>query len=260
MDSLKNKTLWDWMGLLFIPMALLIGGYLLNQSQITQQNKIEEARIDRQNQLESRRIKEQRAIEDERNYINILNNYRRSITDLMINGGLNDTGYHPVAVQAATALTASTAPQLDGERKGQMLLFLYNARLISKDNPRIYLAGIDLSGANLARARLKGINLPKSNLSSADFSDADLTGANLSSAVLIHADLRYAKLSKTNFTDANLKDTRFYESSDLETSPQRAELIQALTKGSHWQEAVFSPRLQDELNRFTRDKNNKPKE
>ncbi|WDE01443.1 hypothetical protein [Thalassomonas actiniarum] len=115
MDSLKNKTLWDWMGLLFIPMALLIGGYLLNQSQIKQQNNIEEARIKRQ----SRRISEQRFIEDERNYINILNNFRRSITDLMINGSLNDSGYHPVSVQAATALTASTAPQLDGERKGK---------------------------------------------------------------------------------------------------------------------------------------------
>ncbi|WP_281557763.1 pentapeptide repeat-containing protein [Thalassomonas sp. RHCl1] len=247
MDSLKNKTLWDWMGLLFIPMALLIGGYLLNQSQIKQQNNIEEERIKRQNQLESRRISEQRFIEDERNYINILNNFRRSITDLMINGSLNDSGYHPVSVQAATALTASTAPQLDGERKGQMIIFLYNARLIMKDNPRIYLADIDLSGANLANTRLVGINLRKSNLAQAKFTNADLTQANFTSAQLADADLSQSKLIATNFTDARLRGTIISEHPAHSSIKENQELIESLSRAQHWQEAVLSPPLQARL-------------
>jgi len=247
MDSLKNKTLWEWMGLLFVPLALLLGGYLLNQSQIKQQNYIEETRIARQNQLESRRIAEQRAIEDERNYINILNNYRRSITDLMINAGLNDSGYHPVAVQAATALTASTAPQLDGGRKGQMILFLYNARLINKDNPRIYLADIDLSGANLANTRLKGINLPKSNLTKANFNHADLTDANLSSAILIGAELKHSLLSNTDFTAANLEGTLLSEHPSQASQKARIKLLEAIRRGKYWQEARLSPQLQNAL-------------
>lgn len=213
MKSLKNKTLWDWMGLLIVPMVLLIGGYFLNQSQITQQNNIEEARITRQIDLDDKRIAEQRRIEDERNYINILNNYRRSITDLMINGGLNDAGYNVASVKTASALTASTAPQLDGERKGQLIIFLFKAHLIMSDNPRVNLAKVDLSKAILTDADLQKIDLRNARLTQVNF-----TRTNLTDAVL-----RGADLTDVDFTDAILSGVKLTDTQRVQASLQQGK-------------------------------------
>ncbi|WDE01442.1 pentapeptide repeat-containing protein [Thalassomonas actiniarum] len=125
-----------------------------------------------------------------------------------------------------------------------MIIFLYNARLIMKDNPRIYLADIDLSGANLANTRLVGINLRKSNLSRAKFAHADLSQANLTSAQLTDADLGQSKLIATNFTDARLRGTAISEHPDHTSVKENQELIKRLSRAQHWQEAIFSSQLQ----------------
>ena len=73
-----------------------------------------------------------------------------------------------------------------------------------------YLAGADLTGANLYGAYLWDANLTGANLSGADLGGAnlyyaDLTGANLSCANLEGAHLKDANLTGANLERANLK-------------------------------------------------------
>ncbi|WDE14512.1 pentapeptide repeat-containing protein [Thalassomonas haliotis] len=121
-----------------------------------------------------------------------------------------------------------------------MIIFLYNARLIMKDNPRIYLADIDLSGANLAHSRLSGINLRKSNLSQANFTAARLTGA----------DLSQSQLTATDFTDANLSGAEISEHPTFGQEKENQALIKSLSRAQHWQKAVLSPQLQEAVKRL----------
>ncbi len=33
--GVKNKTLWDWASLLFVPLVLVVGAYFLDETQVT---------------------------------------------------------------------------------------------------------------------------------------------------------------------------------------------------------------------------------
>ena len=201
---LKDKSVWDWMSLLIVPSVIFMGGYYLSEKQMDEQinreSNILDAQVKREKSFQETQIK----IEDERNYINILNNYRRSITDLMINGGLSSDKPKDGVELAANALTASTAHQLDAKRKGQFIVFLYKAELINKDSRRVSLNEVNLSGANLSEANLSGADLSGADLSEAELFDANLSGADLSEAELFYADLSGADLSEAELFYANL--------------------------------------------------------
>jgi uncharacterized protein YjbI with pentapeptide repeats len=112
----------------------------------------------------------------------------------------------------------------DEERKGSVVLFLYEAGLISKDPPVLSLNGAnlrgislgrfpflevnlseaDLSEANLSSVILAGANLQWSILRAADLSRANLSGADLDGAILERATLRGANLTYANLSGANL--------------------------------------------------------
>jgi hypothetical protein len=97
----------------------------------------------------------------------------------------------PVRVQAAS-LTQKVLTQLNGNQKGQLMQFLYNAGLITythHDLPKwppdvdIDMSHMDLSGAKLAGMNLSGtqinyINLSHANLQGTILNSADLYGAN----------------------------------------------------------------------------------
>jgi len=76
---------------------------------------------------------------------------------------------------------------------------------------RAYLAGADLSAANLRGAKFvcanfSGANLSGANLEGVDFTQADLTGANLCGANLKGADFAQADLTGANLGGANLRN------------------------------------------------------
>lgn len=198
---LKDKSVWDWMSLLIVPSVIFMGGYYLSEKQMDEQinreSNILDAQVKREKSFQETQIK----IEDERNYINILNNYRRSITDLMINGGLSSDKPKDGVELAANALTASTAHQLDAKRKGQFIVFLYKAELINKDSRRVSLNEVNLSGANLSEANLSG-----ADLSGADLSEAELFGVDFSDAEINTTDFSDADFSGVDFIDADFGD------------------------------------------------------
>jgi uncharacterized protein YjbI with pentapeptide repeats len=224
-----DKTLWDWLQLLIVPIVLALIGYLFSLSQ---------------NQATERATQERGRDE-------ALQAYLDKMAELLIDGNIHEKAdqYDSTRI-TARARTLAVLRRLDGKRKRTVLLFLREARLINRydfldpekwgdvryyahyvgledadlseadlDGARlistsgtepISLKGAYLKGAKLSRANLRGSELRNANLSGADLSGADLeptslTPVDLSDADLSRVNLRGAKLRNANLSGADLK-------------------------------------------------------
>jgi uncharacterized protein YjbI with pentapeptide repeats len=214
------KTLWDWLGLLIIPAALGVGGLLFSSA---------ERKADRE--IAKERAENEQKIADERIRDSILREYLDRMSELLIEHKLatseEDSPVRNVA--RARTLTLLNALEGDGPRKGSVVQFLSEAKLIGKEDPVVRLVGANLSEADLSEADLIRANLSEAILSEAilseailseailseailseailvraDLSEADLSGALLSKAILSEADLSKADLSKADLSEADL--------------------------------------------------------
>jgi len=189
------KTLWDWLQLLVIPVALALGGIWFN----AQQNRASSAA----------------ALEQSRD--TSLDTYLDRLSALLLDprSPLRTTPDADVRT-IARARTLTILRRLDGGRKGLVLLFLYDAGLIEGANPIITLNTADLSNIEFP-AGTRSSNVPDRdegggvkvsfsgvNLSRANLKDTNLTGAHLSGAILSGADLSGATLQGADLRGANL--------------------------------------------------------
>jgi uncharacterized protein YjbI with pentapeptide repeats len=195
----QGKTLWDWLqllGVLAIPIVVVGATILFGwwQGQLAQQQHDADQR---------QALDQQRAT--------ILQTYIDNIQELLLNHNLLGDSPMPkndadnVKIQEVQELarsrTLTALRGLDPERKGLLVQFIYDARLIGfLDNknklhdPVIGLYKADISRANLSGAILNDAILLGANLSDANLSDADFS----------RADLRSVSLSDANLSDANL--------------------------------------------------------
>jgi uncharacterized protein YjbI with pentapeptide repeats len=131
---------------------------------------------------------------------------------------------------------------LDGKRKGILLQFLNDAKLIRKQEylrikdkhdrgwnyPIIKLEGIDLSGAKLGySSELEFADLSGANLNDADFSGATLWSVNLHKADLRNANLTDAKLIKPDPLNVEAIEERGCTKKLLSTNLSEADLRRA---------------------------------
>jgi hypothetical protein len=251
-----DKTLWDWLGLLIVPVVLAIGGYLFNSSQ----NRATQAAAERRAQDEA------------------LQAYLDYMSDFLLAPKQDQPSPYDESTSddsprvVARARTLTLLPRLDGDRKGRVVHFLYESHLISGKGmgflsgpvdfvgrTRTQLNKADLRGANLSGAYLFGANLHgadlrgaklaahlwKADLSytylneadmrgalrDADLSDADLSGANLSGADLSGANLSFAHLSGANLngvrgsTDHQLAEARSLERATMPNGQKYEEWL-----------------------------------
>jgi uncharacterized protein YjbI with pentapeptide repeats len=185
--GLQGKTLWDWISIILIPIALAIYAFIATEQQtavMQQQKEITD------NQLKS----------------DILWQYTSTIQGLILDKGLLQSKSGDNVRTIATTQTALALEQLDGGRKGHLILFIHRSRLIDIDNPIIDLSGVDLSLANL-----RGVDIRESDYSEANFSGANLSGAYLSGAGLSEANLSRANLSGTELSGAELIESDLSE-------------------------------------------------
>jgi hypothetical protein len=198
-----GKTLWDWLQLLIVP-AILVG--------VTFAWSASQTRSD--NRREDRRIAADRAAAEEAHQDATLQSYLDQMSGLMLREKLlTSTETSPVRAVAHT-VTLTARRRLDGDRKGEVVQFLYEANLLQRrgsrpgilfdaDLDRVNLENTGLSvtsGGEDIETRAVGPNLSGATLFAADFQSADLTGADLS-----RADLTGANLRQTFLEDANLK-------------------------------------------------------
>lgn len=209
--GIADKTLWDWLQLLLIPLvlALLVTWLNIRQAQISD------------------------LATEEHQQEGLLVTYERDISALLLskdNSLMTAPQNAPVATVAqAMTTTALYRLRQDPDRQGLLVQFLYNVHLIMIHNPafpdtmkepQIYLSSIrdkiDLSTINLENAylnnanlwdtrlcgaRLKGANLEEAYLEDADLEGADLEGADLEGAKLEDANLNYANLKNATGVD-----------------------------------------------------------
>lgn len=197
-DLQPGKTLWDWLQLLVIPLALAGLAFLLNRAQ-----------TEREQRREDDRVKQQRATSADAAREDTLRAYLTQMSELMLDRRLLRSKPRSDVQAVARIATLTAVRRLDGERRGLAIKFLHQARLLRG-------AKVDLAGADLRRASLRDAPFDHGDLSDTDLGGADLRGAILFRATLLDADLRGAAmrgavlvgadLSRANLQDANLED------------------------------------------------------
>jgi len=109
-----NKTFWNWMELLIIPAVLAIGAFLFNQSERKSEQKIVAERFQEE----------------------VLREYLDRMTELLLEKGLLTSEPESEVRIAARAQTLTTFRILNGKRKGVVLKFLSDAKLIEKEKTK----------------------------------------------------------------------------------------------------------------------------
>jgi membrane protein implicated in regulation of membrane protease activity len=211
----RAKTLWDWLDLLFVPLVLAFAAALFTWVTNRREREAEEKRIKERQGIEERRLKEQREIELDRSRQAALQTYLDRIT-ILLRDKWRESGGGFLEANIIRAQTLTVLRQLDGERRGLLLRFLYESGLIVKPKKGwrhralVDLRRADMRGAflmtwaNLIRADLSGVVLSGADLTWANLSGANLSGAVLSEAVLDRTNLSGADLSGANLSGANL--------------------------------------------------------
>ena len=212
--GLANRTFWDWLRLLVVPVVLALGGYLFNQSESrrARQEAAEQHRVEQE--LTNQRAQTDREIAEQGRQDDALQAYLDHIGELLLDNdkALRKSAEGDEVRTLARARTLTVLRRLDGERKARVMQFLYEAGLIRKDANLVdlkeadlhgaLLSDADLSGANLSDAHLSQAYLVKANLGRANLDGANLAYANLSEANLIGADLSRAILDNANLSGA----------------------------------------------------------
>ena len=212
----RGKTLWDWMDLLFVLLALALGAGLFTW--VT--NK-------RERDAEERRVDEQQKIELDRSRDAALQTYLDRVSALL-RTEWHESGEGFLEANIIRAQTLTVLRQLDGRRNVLLFRFLRESGLLVNGAVVILraadLGGTDLSGVNLTEADLSGAYLHKANLRWADLAGADLSGADLSKADLRWADLKWSNLCNTDLSDAKLIGANLSDAFLIKANLTRANL------------------------------------
>lgn len=220
-----GKTLWDWLQLLgVLAIPLVVAGATLGFGLL--QQHLADVQHQRDQQAATLQHQQDQAIALDQQRATILQTYLDNIQDLLLNHNLLKSQSDSDVAILARARTLTALQGLDAMRKGQLLIFLYQANLIGfVENGKTHARIINLGGVNLSGFYLNGqplvyapgglpngvildgANLSGANLSGAILDHAHLSEANLSGATLTEASLAYADLNGANLSRATLDDT-----------------------------------------------------
>jgi pentapeptide repeat protein len=214
--GLGEKTLWDLLQLLIIPLVLAVIGFWFTAQQQAHQQEVEEHRAQVEREIEAQRAEQV-----------TLQAYLDQMGTLLLDRDLRTAAENSDVRRLARARTLVVLDALGSDRLGRALRFLVETELIQArppDRPPIIslkyaslrnfeltgkqllkdtdLTQATLYGADLTEANLEGTDLSGAHLSKADLSDANLRGAKLSGAYLNDTDLSGADLNGADLSDA----------------------------------------------------------
>lgn len=209
-----GKTLWDLLQLLIIPVVLAVGGFAINFTV----SRSEQRAV-------SQRDKTDRAITEDNQREAALQGYIDKMSELLLEKNLRESNSEDEVRTIARVRTLTALYRFGGKRKGSVLQFLHESKLIDQDK-----SIVSLEGANLRRVDLLYFDLTGASLYKADLFGADLTGCILKKSNLIEANLSEAKLSKTDLSGASLYQAKLCE----------ADLTKAILAGTMLSKADLS--------------------
>ena len=231
--SIREKTAWDWLKLVFAPASIALIAGLFTYCTDTKHNQI---------------LEQSEKAEENRNQQALLIKYIDDISKLVENGLLTLNGDKNSKTQRiiARARTFSVLRALDSDRKGQLIKFLSVAKLIEveldeerelKNKPIIDLNEVDLEEANLKKVKLKKAYLEEANLQKAYLEDANLQKAYLEDANLERAKLKEAYLVEANLEDGNLMGANLENANLWDANLMGADLKDANLKDANLKDA-----------------------
>ncbi|MCB9418801.1 MAG: pentapeptide repeat-containing protein [Ardenticatenaceae bacterium] len=241
LEGVKDiKTLWDWLDLFIIPVLIAVGIWWITrldekakwhqekQDEINRKLREDQFRTEQQTKHD---LEKELSIDTQRQ-VN-LESYFDRITNLILEWGLLDSSDESAVRTIARAITLATFRGLDGHRKGRLVRFLAEAKLISGPQPKIILSGADMRQINLQKANFNNINLTRANLSNSMLNQINLNKAHLircklTGATISHANLRQAKLDRANLNSSNLVETNLSDASLIKVSFKDADLRKAI--------------------------------
>lgn len=214
--GLRDKTAWDLLQLLVVPLMLAAVGFWFSAQQDARQRVIEDKRARIEREIEAKRAEQV-----------TFQAYLDQMGALLLDRGLRTAGKDSDVRRLARARTLVVLDALSPPRQERALRFLNEAELIQGSPPeeqpvislkyaslpksdlphRILLRGTNLqqanlSGSNLAYIDLRGTYLAGAHLEDTDLEGANLEGVNLEGAYLGGADLSGANLSGVDLSNA----------------------------------------------------------
>jgi hypothetical protein len=231
-SGFQKKSFWDWLQLLIVPLILAFGAFSLNYASETRDKEIAEKRKDQELLIAEER-KQQELLKDYFSKMQTLilaektlpksNNKPTGSPSL----DQNQPKLSPESQAIAKALTFAVLDELDGKRKGKVISYLADSKLIIEDPTLKSKSEINLEHANLKDIVLQGVVMPfvkinnadmtNARLDNVDLSNSDLADSDLSEATLKNVKLIEAKVYRVNFTKTNLTGVNF-SNTDLNNS------------------------------------------
>jgi uncharacterized protein YjbI with pentapeptide repeats len=237
----RERTLWDWLELIVVPLSLVVVAALLRDREIHREA--------REKDLE-RQARRERYRED------ALQMYFRNLATLILKFNLVPTNNKPptssvvklAQLQTITILRRMTDEDgTDISRINVIMAFLRDAGLLSGEAGLLIKA--NLSQANLQKANLSQANLQEANLSQANLQEANLSQANLQKANLSQASLQKAKLlqsrmenvqlAKANLENADLLQAVLEKANLSSAKLMSANLVNVKLQGAHLVNAIL---------------------
>ena len=80
----REKTTWDWLQLLFIPLVLAVGGFFLNRTERVNAEKAAEQRARTDREIAERRAEQERRIAERRAQDEVLETYLDRMSELLV--------------------------------------------------------------------------------------------------------------------------------------------------------------------------------
>jgi len=210
--GVAGKTFWHWLDLLFAPVLLSGGGFLLYTLWTSSEHRLAEKSAN-----EAARNADLDAIA--KGYIDDIEQLLIKATDQDKAQSAPLSNAASIIEKVARARTLNVLEGLDQKRRGSIIRFLYETSLL-EENPKhffISLKGVTLHGAQLRGATLCKADLSETILDEADLSRTNLTGASLRNTNLIGADLRDANLHEADLSGANLTNVKGVTDEQLAT-------------------------------------------
>ena len=123
------RSLWDWLDLLIVPLLLGFGIFYLNKTQRQAELDISEKRAEIEQQIAFDKRQQE-----------YLERYYARMEDLLLQQGLRESKPHSEVRTIAHTRTRDVLRAVGGERKGQVLQFLNDARLIRRAGAQDHVA------------------------------------------------------------------------------------------------------------------------
>jgi hypothetical protein len=130
--GIANKKVWDWLDLVIVPTALAIAVYELNRAQQERERQAQEDRSERERKAEVAQKERELEVERQRAQDDALQAYLDQMAQLLLDKKLRNSEEDSEVRTVARARTVTVLPRLDGGRKRSIVLFLYEARLITR--------------------------------------------------------------------------------------------------------------------------------